>query len=219
MDQPYNEPFNIYDNPMLFRVFPSSDPTKRNKKFLLLHGWTGNESSMSVFLNALPKNHISLSPRGLFHISSEKYGWLNISDFPSPSFSDFYHAVDLLIEKLESISKDLDIDSKKKWDVIGFSQGAALASVLAVRHPNYFQKICLLSGFIPNNPPEITSQLSDLDVFISHGIKDNMVPFEQSLKTRDFFEAHGASVVFCEEEQNHKIGAVCSINLKKFLNY
>ena len=173
---------------------------------------------MSVFLKALPKNHYSVSPRGLFQISSESYGWLNISDYPTPNFSDFYTSVDILMEKFESFLKKMDIPTMDKWNVIGFSQGAAVASVLAVRYPDYFKKICLLSGVIPETPPNIESQLSNLQIFIMYGINDNMVPFKQALKSEKFFLSIGASVVFCQEEQNHKIGATCSINLKKFLN-
>ncbi len=218
MDHNLSQPYNLFETPFVFRIFPPSDPKKPTEKFLLLHGWTGNEASMSVFLNALPKNHFSVSPRGLFHISSESYGWLNISDYPSPNFSDFYQSVDLLIEKLVSVSSSLDMNPTEKWNMIGFSQGAALASVIAIRYPDLFQKTCLLSGFIPNNPPKIGTVLSNLEVFISHGINDNMVPFQQALKSKNFFVSHGATVVFCEEEQNHKIGVACSINLKKFLN-
>lgn len=218
MEQTETQPYNIYENPILFRVFSSPLPEESPQKFLLLHGWTGNEGSMSVFLNALPNKYTAISPRGLFHISTDSYGWLDITAHPKPSFIDFVELADLLFEKLRTISKNLNLNQQDKWNVIGFSQGAALASVLAVRHPNYFQKICLLSGFLPNSPPQIEPALSNLEVFISHGIHDHMVPFDQALITKNYFTQAGASVTFCEEEQNHKIGAACSINLKKFLN-
>ncbi len=212
------QPYTIYENPILFRIYPSQQPEKPAEKFLLLHGWSGNESSMSIFLNTLPKNHFSISPRGIFPISADRYGWLNIADFPSPSFSDFSQPADLVMEKLNTVSNGLTNNSQKKWNVIGFSQGAALASVLAVRYPGYFHKICLLSGFLPNQPPHIEQSLAHLEVFISHGRNDSLVPFEQALVTKTFFSQIGASVDFCEEEQSHKIGAACSINLRKFLN-
>jgi predicted esterase len=213
-----NTVLNTHKTGVFSWIFPPADPQKKQKNFLLLHGWTGNEASMSVFLNALPKNHFSVSPRGLFQITKESYGWLNINNYPSPDFSDFYQTVDTLMEKFKNLLKSLDIPTEDKWNVIGFSQGAALASVIAARYPNHFKKICLLSGFIPNNAPQIDSQLSNLEIFISHGLNDDKVPFKQALKSKEFFLSSGASVVFCQEEQNHKIGAACSVNLRKFLN-
>jgi phospholipase/carboxylesterase len=219
MKQSDLKPYTVFENPLLFRIYPSlQSEEEKSQKFLLLHGWTGNEFSMSIFISALPENSFAVSPRGPYQIDEDNYGWMDISAYPSPNYSDFIEIADLLYDKLHSVSKSLTVEHQKAWNVIGFSQGAALSAVLAVRFPHAFRKVCLLSGFLPKNPPNEVLALSHLEVFISHGIHDQLVPFDQALKTKNYFLQAGASVVFCEEEQSHKIGSACSVNLKRFLN-
>lgn len=211
-------PYNIFEDPIMFRIYPTEYPVNVSEIFLLLHGWTGNENSMSIFLNALPKAHMAISPQGIFHISNDNYGWIDINKKAQLDYSDFLQPAELLFQKLNTIKNKAGINQQEKLNIIGFSQGAALGSVLATQYPQYFNKVCLLSGFLPKNTPQDVNQLSHLNVFISHGVNDQMIPFQQAEITKDFFSLKGAKVTFCEEDQNHKIGAECSVGLRKFLN-
>jgi len=211
-------PLNIFENPIFFHILQNKNAEEFPQIYLLIHGWTGNESSMSIFLNALPKNNISIFPRGIFNISAEQYGWVDINKIKQPIFSDFEKPADILYQKTKSLISTLNLEQPKKINIIGFSQGAAIASVLAIKYSDYFQKICLLSGFLPENPPEPIQSLDDLEIFISHGSNDEIVPVHNAHYASVYFKNHGASVKFCEETVGHKIGANCSLNLKKFLS-
>ena len=211
-----SDPWNIFDAPFLFRIYPPkiSGPSSI---FVLIHGWTGNEYSMSVFHQAATGNAFCISPRGPVILDSEKYGWLDIRNNQNYKYADLIETTHNLNSSIQSLINKYHQDFNKKINLIGFSQGSLVCLTLALEFPDAFEKIALLSGFLPEDPPIIMSDSHRHQSFyIAHGTLDKMVEFKNAKITYDYLSSLGAKVHLCQEEVGHKIGAKCILNLKKF---
>ena len=211
-----SDPWNTFEAPFLFRIFPPKNDTP-SAIFILIHGWTGNEHSMSVFHQAATGNAYCIAPRGIVEIEPEKYGWIDIRKNPNPTYSDYSSVSKQLFGSIQSLIRSYGLDSDQKINLIGFSQGTGISISLALEYPDSFNKVALLSGFLPANPPENPpASIRNLQVYIAHGTQDKIVDFTQAEKMNAYLSSFGVQTIFCQEDIGHKIGAKCVLNLKKF---
>ena len=87
----------------------------------------------------------------------------------------------------------------------GFSQGAALLSLLIQEKPELFNSVALLAGFVVQSTPLESARKAE--VFMAHGTKDAIVDIKLSQKGVDFLQQSGFNVEYHTEEIGHKIGA------------
>jgi phospholipase/carboxylesterase len=179
------------------------------KILLLLHGWTGDENSMWIFTPRFPKNYWIISPRGITKTLLGGYSWQKGADSEMPQAVDFQPAIDALVELVNSINST-EIETNR-FDLMGFSQGAALAYSIALSHPERIGKLAGLSGFLPEGFESEISQetLSGKKVFVAHGRLDEMVPVSQARRVVRELKTAGAQVIYCEEDIGHKLSAGC----------
>jgi len=106
-----------------------------------------------------------------------------------------------------------------QFDLMGFSQGAAMANLLAMLHPNRVRKMGVLAGFVPAGMEGLVSQkpLAGKNVFVAHGTQDQMIPLDRARASMALLEQAGAQVTYCEDEVGHKLGASCLRALEKYL--
>jgi len=97
---------------------------------------------------------------------------------------------------------------------IGFSQGGAVLSSLALLRPGLLGGVGMLASFVPKVVFEedlIDSQIQSAEValppfFWAHGTKDDVIEIEKARSSRDRLIGAGANVEWHEEEVGHKIG-------------
>lgn len=94
--------------------------------------------------------------------------------------------------------------------VIGFSQGAILATTLMTFHPEWLQAALVLSGRLPDFISEwarqhLKSQEIETAVFISQGKKDIVIPPEVGHQLFDFFRLYAQSATYHEYDVGHGI--------------
>lgn len=192
---------------------------------LLIHGWTGNENVMWIFTSHLSSRYLILSPRGLYSAPEGGYGWEPHSQPGAPKVEDFRPAVDDLLCLLDDLSAGdycslLNIAHPDflKFNILGFSQGAALAYTLALLHPERVQRLAGLAGFLPVDAASLVDSrpLLDKPVFIAHGRLDKRVPVERARAAVSLLEKAGANVSYCEEQIGHKLAASCFNRLEQF---
>jgi phospholipase/carboxylesterase len=104
------------------------------------------------------------------------------------------------------------------FNVMGFSQGAAMSSVLAFLYPERVRSVAILAGFVPGELDELVAQrpLEGKPFFVVHGTKDQMVTIERARASIRVLEQAGAQVTYCEDEVGHKVSVTCLRALKKF---
>lgn len=212
-----NKPFNIYVNPYYFRIKKPSNnhPTQI---YCLIHGWSGNEQSMSIFSSAIPGDADIISPRGPLQLDENQYAWVDIRNNLKPTFEDYAIIASGLYKSIQDLIPSLDLPStNENINLVGFSQGAAVSAVLSIIYPERFSKVALLSGFMPSKPPLLESEaLSSTNYYIAHGTQDTLVEFEKAIKLKNYLEEYKATTKFCQEDLGHKIGVSCLKNLKLF---
>jgi phospholipase/carboxylesterase len=185
----------------------------------MLHGWTGDENSMWVFARNFPTDYRILAPRGRHTAAEGGYSWRQPREgtFGRPSLEDLRESAEALIRLVDAYTAQSRIDASQ-FDVVGFSQGAALSNVLSCLHPNRVRKAGILAGFMPSGMEELISQkpLAGKRIFVAHGTQDNMVPIDRARASMSLLEQAGADITYCEAEVGHKVSADCLRALEIF---
>ncbi|HSB03095.1 MAG TPA: hypothetical protein VLE49_20765 [Anaerolineales bacterium] len=186
---------------------------------LLIHGLTGDENSMWVFARDLPDSYWIVAPRAPHAAAQGGFSWRppqfeSLDDF---RLDQLRAAAEALLRLVDEYSASAGLDAQT-FDVLGFSQGAAMSSLLAFLYPQRVRKAGLLAGFVPGGLEELVSQrpLAGKPFFVVHGKKDQMVPIERARASIEILEQAGAHVTYCEDQVGHKVSVTCLRALKKF---
>lgn len=191
-----------------------------SRLLLLLHGYTGDENSMWVFAQNLPKHYWMIAPRAPHPSGAEGYSWRPVPSFDlgMPSLDQLLPAAEALIRLVDEYRASAKMEAMD-FDVMGFSQGAALSNVLAFLYPERIRKIGILAGFLPGGLEKYAHRrpLEGKTVFIAHGAKDEMVPIDRVHSSMEILERAGAKIVYCEDDVGHKISLECLRALRSYL--
>ncbi len=211
-----NETYTTYQNGWMLRVRPPQNPDNA-RLLLLLHGWTGDENVMWVFARNIGGNYAVVAPRGPVD-APNGFGWVNVQGDDRGSFDGYAKAGEELLSQIGRWTALLNLPLDPEVDLMGFSQGAALAYSILLRNPSRIGKTAGLSGFLPHGYQEAVSPglLAGKQVFVAHGTEDNTVPLAEAQEVVSVLEEAGAQVVYCEEDVGHKLGAACYNGLKSF---
>ncbi len=168
---------------------------KENKKgapvFVLLHGTGGTETDLVPLAGLLNPEYNVLGIRGnvqengmnrYFKRHGEgKYDWEDL-EFRGNELYAF------IVEK----SKEYDF---KLEDVVfvGFSNGSNIAIQMMLQNPGTFKKAALFAPLYPADVEE-KQDFSEVDVFLSLGKGDPIVPETESERVIRLFEERGADV-------------------------
>ncbi len=186
---------------------------------VMIHGWTGSETSTWVLTEGLSDRFTILAPRGPAKAGNQGYGWADIS-LPQDELWETYqrstHALfDWLMVYLEANGlNDLPVI------LVGFSQGAMIAYYLMLLYPGKFrQASCLAGAIMPQAEILITPErVSNARFYIAHGTRDKIIPIQRARRAVQLLEQAGAEVTYCESDIGHKASPECYANLIQFLN-
>jgi phospholipase/carboxylesterase len=187
---------------------------------LLIHGYTGDENSMWVFARDMPSHFWMVAPRAPHASETTGFSWrpLQPGTFGRPHLEDLLPAAEDLIRLVDAYQASAGIEAPD-FDVMGFSQGAAMANILAFLYPERVRKIGILAGFVPSGLEEYTAKrpLEGKSVFVTHGTQDEMVPIDRARASMDILEQAGAEIVYCEDDVGHKVSLNCVRALRSYL--
>jgi phospholipase/carboxylesterase len=211
-----NTSLEIFGNWTLRVRQPAQTPARL---LLMLHGWTGDENSMWLFTRNFPTDCLLLAPRAPHPAAEGGYSWRppRTDSFGRPSLNDLRESAEALIRLVDAYAAKSQVDASL-FDVMGFSQGAALSNVLTCLHPQRVRKAGILAGFMPSGMEEIVAQkpLAGKQMFISHGTQDNMVPIDRARASMALLEQAGAHITYCEAEVGHRVSVDCLRALETF---
>jgi len=222
MSDPSNTSLIEFNNWTL-RIRESTQPNPR--PLLLIHGLTGDENSMWLFTRDLPKDYWMIAPRAPHNAEPFGYSWRTVhpGTFGRPSFEQLLPAAKALIRLVDEYQALAGIESsperRRRIDVMGFSQGAAMSSVLAFLYPERIRKVGILAGFVPSGVDEYLPgrPLDGKKIFVAHGTKDEMVPVDRARASMEILERAGAEITYCEDEVGHKVSLKCVRALRSYL--
>lgn len=196
------------------------------KVLLMIHGITGDENSMWVFGRKFSHNYLILAPRAPFPAQPFGYSWREVdsqtlqTDFGKPALHMLKPSADDLIQFVDQYTASLKIEASQ-FDIVGFSQGAAMVSVLSLVYPNRIGKIAILAGFVPSGLDEFIEKkaLAGKNVFVAHGAKDETVTIDRAYASVELLKEAGAEVKFVEDEVGHKLGTNGMKALEEYFQY
>jgi phospholipase/carboxylesterase len=199
------------------RLCPASEPPPR--LMLMLHGWTGDENSMWVFGRDLPPYYWPLAPRAPYAAQPSGYSWRPyVEDSQGrPSAEMMRPSADALIQLVDEYAASVGMDAAQ-FDVMGFSQGAAMTNLLTMLYPQRVRRAGVLAGFVPSGVEALVEKrpLEAKPFFVAHGTQDELVPIERARDSIRLLEQAGAQITYCEAEVGHKVSADCMRALKRF---
>jgi phospholipase/carboxylesterase len=189
-----------------------------NKFMLMLHGWTGNENSMEFFASVIPDHYAVFLPRAPFRAEQGGYSWREETrgSWGMPTLNELGIPASTLLLLLENWSAKSHVNVSR-FDVAGFSQGAALAYAIGMLFPERVNNLIILSGFLPAESNSTLPALKGRKIYISHGRNDDLVPIERSQADLQALTAVGAIITYCESDGGHKVGKECLRGVDTFL--
>ena len=208
--------FTILESGWILKVHPPAVPGS-NRVLLMLHGWTGDETVMSVFGQKASPDYWLLSPRGPVKTPTAGFGWLSVASDRRAEFADYLALIDELDRQVIHWLDFLKI-STSTVDVMGFSQGGAVALTYLLRHPDRMNRTACLAGFLPPGR-DVTvkpGSLTGKQVLIAHGSLDETIPIQMASQSAQFLQKAGAEVTLCQDAVGHKLGPACYKRLEAF---
>jgi phospholipase/carboxylesterase len=195
-----------------------------NPLLLLLHGYGSNEDDLFSFASELPEEYYVISARAPYNMQDSAYAWYAINfDADENKFSDNEQARisrDLIARFIDELIKNYPIDSKS-ISLIGFSQGTILSYAVALSHPEKVQKLVAMSGYINREILEenyLKNSFSNLQIFISHGTVDQVIPVEWGRKAKPFLDNLGIKNTYKEYPIGHGVSPQVFHDFKNWLS-
>lgn len=192
----------------LFRVDPESpfrgphqdqpaatagpDPEEASAGMILVHGRGASAQSMLLFADEF--SHEQLHYRALQASGHTWYprSFLAPKEQNQPGINSGLQAIADQIQLLEDAGL-----SAERIVLLGFSQGACLASEFAARHPRRYGAVVAFSGGLIGdrvNPGLYEGSMEQTPVFLGCSDRDPHIPQERVEETAAVFEALGADV-------------------------
>jgi phospholipase/carboxylesterase len=174
---------------------------------------------MWVFARGMPGHYQIVAPRAPSRAELGGYSWRppQTGNYDQLSLEALRPAAEALIRLVDEYSASAGIDAGV-FDVMGFSQGAAVSSLLAFLYPKRVRKAGLLAGFVPSGLEELVTQrpLEGKQFFVAHGTKDETVSIDRARTSIALLERAGAQVTYCEDQVGHKVSVTCLRALQRF---
>jgi len=188
----------------------------------MLHGYGSNEQDLFSFREDLPKDWILISFRAPGSTEYEGFSWFDINFNNPENFIDVDKAnemIQVLIQNMMTIINNYGL-TDSKTHLCGFSQGGILAYALALRHPELFNKVALMSTYpeekLLTDIVKEKKKLENLRFFISHGTDDAIIPLEWGRKAADLLYDLSCYFSFREYMNGHGVNQKNYIDLMDF---
>ncbi|GAA0433311.1 alpha/beta hydrolase [Lentibacillus halophilus] len=182
--------------------------------FILLHGTGGTETDLVSLAELLNPEYNVLGIRGnvqengmnrYFKRHGEgQYDW-----------KDFEFRGNELYEFIVEKSKEYDFRLEDAV-LVGFSNGSNIAIQMILQNPDTFKKAALFAPLYPADVSE-KQDFSDVDVFLSLGKGDPIVPESESTRVINLFKERGADVATAWVN-GHNLTQEVALEAKNWLN-
>jgi phospholipase/carboxylesterase len=190
---------------------------------ILLHGYGSNEDDLFSFANELPEDFFIVSVRAPYDLQPYGHSWYDIHfTADNEKFSDDDQAKksrDLIANFIDELVATYPVDANNV-SLIGFSQGTILSYAVALSYPEKVKNVVALSGYINENilTEDIASKdHSNLDIYISHGSADQVIPNFWANKAPEFLNNLNIKNSYREFPVGHGVAPQNFFEFKKWL--
>ncbi|MDI6453640.1 alpha/beta hydrolase [Peloplasma aerotolerans] len=175
---------------------------KNDITLLLLHGTGGNEYDLLPLAKHIDQEASYLGVRGniLENGMSRFFKRISMGVFDEISLKEESMNLYDFIDKA-SIKYDFD---RNKIVVIGYSNGANIAANLMLTYTNPFNRAILFHPMVPSRN-KLNNKLNQMNIFISSGKNDAMVPQNEVFELTEMFESLEANVDVYWTDAGHQL--------------
>lgn len=182
---------------------PAEKPAPEAVTMLLLHGTGGDERDLLPLGRELWPGAALLAVRGkvlengmprFFRRFAE--GVFDVEDLKART-DELAHFID--------VAADHYGFNKRHLLTVGYSNGANMAASLIFLHPHYLSAAVLFRAILPFTP-DLVRNFGQLSVFIAAGIRDQIVPHDQTEELAAILQSGGADVSIFWHQGGHELG-------------
>ncbi|WP_375425035.1 alpha/beta hydrolase [uncultured Friedmanniella sp.] len=183
-------------------VFVPAEPGAAGPPLLLLHGTGGSEHDLVPLRNLLSPGAAVLSPRGMVLEGGMSRFFRRLAEGVFDE-DDLSRRADELADFVTAASSAYSI-ATGTLVAVGFSNGSNIASAMLLGHPRLLRGALLVAAMVPYASPP-TVDLSGVDVLVSNGERDPMIPASMTAELGRQLRERGAHVTDLPHGGGHQL--------------
>ena len=189
---------------MHFLHTPPTQKQEENPVIVMLHGRGADENDLSGLSGHLDPRFDIYSLRAPYQYLWGGYTWFELFDDGTVDEKTYQHST-------QEVHQFISTLSSKQIFLLGFSMGAMMSYSLALTNPTHYKGIVCMSGFAP---PQLEhsyklSELRHLNIFVSHGTVDPVIPVDFARRTKQLLDPSEAELFYKEYSMGHEITEEC----------
>jgi phospholipase/carboxylesterase len=203
------------------------EPLKRSSEgtpvLLQLHGIGSNEDDLFGLSPYLDEQLMIISIRAPLEIMPGAFAWFNIEYGPNGIIANIPEAkksLELLQVFLNELERTYGLESQK-FLLMGFSQGAMMATALTLSLPQRVSGLAALSGRFPEaltSRAEPGNGMKEKPVLLAHGVFDPVIPIEFGRDAQQHFARMGSDLFYHEYPMGHEINQASLNDLARWIS-
>lgn len=197
------------DFSLKYLLKPAKNTNQPAPALFMIHGYGSNEADLFSFATALPDEYAIFSLQAPYALPEFGYAWYSI-DLSSERWFDVVQAktsVNQILEFIEKACQVYNLNSEK-ISLLGFSQGCILSLAIGLSFPSKIHKIIGLSGYLEEKLLDklyTKNDFSNLEIYLSHGVSDQVIPFEWAEESYKKIKKIGISCIYEKYPTGHTV--------------
>ncbi len=205
-------------------IKPAAAAKVNTPVLFMFHGYGSNEEDLFSFAEELPQELCIISVRAPYPMQPFGHAWYAIHfDNDNGKWSDDDQAIESREKIVAFIDEACEAYSLDNTNItlLGFSQGTILSYAVALSYPEKIKNVIALSGYI--NEEIIAENFDqknhqDLNIYISHGQVDQVIPPEWAQKAPEFLKKLNIDALYEEFPVGHGVSPQNFDSFKKWLS-
>jgi predicted esterase len=197
------------------------DPKQSYTLVIALHGVGGTAEKFSSIWKYFGKSEVIFAaPEAPYPYSDMELGFSWQPDVPymgTEMQSAYKQLTDYVLDLKKKLSAEYNI--RETW-LLGFSQGAYMGYMLALKNPASFSGLVACGGGLVKDvfTDEDYKAAKELKVIISHGKKDNVVPFEEAINAKKMLDDKKLTHAYLDEfDGGHSVSPTAITKLLEWI--
>jgi phospholipase/carboxylesterase len=132
------------------------------------------------------------------------YSWYDIAPNQGPGIR---RSRELLFAELEAVARCRGFRFEDMF-LFGFSQGCVMNLDIGLRFPHAFRGVVGSSGYLffrQEYPEAFSPSARQQHFLVTHGVRDELLSFDQARQDADFLREQGCNVTFRDYDKRHTI--------------